>query len=69
MPYINGTYFTDAQVRAIKQQSTQEQFDKFLISGVIGFATGSSIIGGVLGGDLIGGLVGDLLEGTDDSIF
>lgn len=69
MPYINGTYFTQEQINAIKRQSTDDQFEKFLISGAIGFATGSTLVGGLLGGDLIGGLVGDLLEGTDDSIF
>lgn len=69
MPTINGKYYTEEEIRAIKKQSTDEQFQKFLISGVIGFATGSSLMGGLLGGDLLGGLMGDLLEGDDDSIF
>jgi len=37
--------------------------DDRLISGVIGYATGSAIIGGLLGGDIIGGVIGDALEG------
>jgi hypothetical protein len=69
MPIINGKFYTDEEVEAIRRQSSSEQFERFLVSGVIGFATGSTIVGAVLGGDIIGALVGDLLEGTDDSIF
>lgn len=69
MPVINGKYYPEEEVQAIKKQSSSEDFEKFLISGVIGFATGSSIVGGLLGGSLLGGLMGDLLEGDDDSIL
>lgn len=66
---INGKYYTDREIAEIKRKSTDDEFEKFLVSGVIGFATGSSIIGGLLGGSLLGGLFGDLAEGDDDSIF
>lgn len=69
MPVINGKYYSEAEIRAIKDRSSSEDFEKFLVSGVIGFATGSSVVGGLLGGSLLGGLVGDMLEGDDDSIF
>ena len=69
MPVINGKYYTEEEVQAIKKESSNDDFEKFLISGVIGFATGSSLIGGLLGGSLLGGLAGDLLEGDDDSWF
>lgn len=69
MPIINGKYYSEEEVAAIKRQSSDSDFEKFLISGVIGYATGSSVVGGLLGGDLLGGIVGDLLEGDDDSIF
>lgn len=69
MPVINGKYYTEEEVSAIKNQSSDDEFEKFLISGVIGAVTGSSIIGGLLGGSLLGGLMGDMLEGDDDSIF
>lgn len=69
MPVINGKYYTEREVRQIKEALDDDQFEKFLISGVIGAVTGSSLIGGLLGGSLLGGLMGDLLEGDDDSIF
>jgi len=69
MPVINGKYYTEEEVAAIKSQSSASDFDKFLISGVIGAVTGSAIIGGLLGGSLLGGLVGDIFEGDDDSWF
>jgi hypothetical protein len=69
MPVINGKYYTNEEVTAIKNQSSSDEFSKFLVSGVIGAVTGSSIVGGLLGGSLLGGLMGDLLEGDDDSIF
>jgi len=69
MPVINGKYYTEEEVRAIKRESSSDDFDKFLISGVIGAVTGSSIVGGLLGGSFLGGLAGDLLEGDDDSWF
>lgn len=69
MPVIKGKYYSDEEIAAIKNQSSESEFEKFLISGVIGFATGSTLIGGLLGGSLLGGLMGDMLEGDDDSIF
>lgn len=35
----------------------------FLLSAVIGAATGSALLGGLLGGDLLGGIAGDMLDG------
>lgn len=69
MPIINGKHYTEQEISDIKSQTSSSDFDKFLISGVIGAITGSSLIGGILGGDFLGGFVGDLLEGDDDSIF
>lgn len=69
MPVVNGKFYTEEEIAAIKKQSSDEDFEKFLISGVIGFATGSSVVGALLGGSIVGGLLGDLLEGTDDSFF
>lgn len=56
--YINGKYYTESELAAIKRQLNNSDFEKFLVSGVIGAVTGSTIIGGLLG---------DTLEGTDDS--
>jgi hypothetical protein len=69
MSVINVKYYTEEEVRAIKAQSSEREFEKFLVSGVVAFATGSSVVGGLLGGSFLGGLTGDLLEGDDDSIF
>ena len=69
MPYINGKYYTEQEIAEIKANTSDSDFEKFLISGIIGFATGSTIIGGILGGDFVGGLVGDLLGDDDDSIL
>tara|TARA_R110000851_G_scaffold8429_4_gene32367 strand:- start:2077 stop:2286 length:210 start_codon:yes stop_codon:yes gene_type:complete len=69
MPVINGKYYTNEELAAIKNQSSSDDFSKFLISGVIGAVTGSAVIGGLLGGSFLGGLVGDVLEGDDDSWF
>lgn len=66
---INGKYYSDEEVAAIKRQSSSSDFDKFLISGVIGALTGSTIIGGLVGGSFLGGLMGDIFEGDDDSLF
>lgn len=35
----------------------------FLMSALIGAATGSALLGGLLGGDLLGGILGDSLDG------
>ena len=69
MPVVNGTYYTDEEIAAIKSKMDSDAFDRFLISGVIGAVTGSSIVGGLLGGSFMGGLLGDLAEGDDDSWF
>lgn len=69
MPIINGKYYTEEEVRAIKLQTSSDDFEKFLVSGIIGAATGSTIVGGLLGGSFLGGFVGDVLEGDDDSWF
>jgi len=70
MPIVNGKYYTEEELRAIKRRlNSDRDFEKFLVSGVIGAVTGSTIVGGLLGGSLLGGLAGDLLEGTDDSWF
>lgn len=69
MPVIKGKYYTEEEVQAIKRQSSSDEFEEFLVSGVIGALTGSAIIGGLLGGSFLGGLVGDALEGDDDSWF
>ena len=37
--------------------------DSFLVSALIGYATGSALLGGILGGDLLGGALGDIAEG------
>lgn len=69
MPYVNGTYYTEEQIRKIKERVGSDEFDRFLLSGMIGAVTGSALLGGLLGGSLMGGILGDMLEGTDDSIF
>lgn len=69
MPVINGKYYSEEEIAAIKNENSSSDFEKFLISGVIGAVTGSTIIGGLLGGSFLGGLMGDLFEGDDDSIF
>jgi len=69
MPYIDGKYYTDAEIAAIKRASKRNETDSdsLITSAVIGAGTGSTIIGGLLGGSFLGGLVGDVLEGDDDS--
>lgn len=69
MPLVNGKYYTQEEVDSIKRNSSSDDFDKFLTSGVIAAVTGSSVIGMLLGGSILGGVAGDLLEGSDDSIF
>ncbi len=82
MPYIQGKYFTDAEVNQAMNSLPSYEREEFremireksssgsgLLSAAIGFATGSSVVGGLLGGSFTGGLLGDLAEGTDDSIF
>ena len=62
MPVINGKYFSDEEIAEIKSKLDEDAFDKFLISGIIGYATGSGLLGGLLGGSLLGGIFGDLLD-------
>ena len=63
MPVINGKYYTEDEIDTIKRELDSDAFDKFLISGVIGAVTGSTLLGGLLGGSLLGGLLGDSLDG------
>jgi hypothetical protein len=55
-----------SEYRKLKQHH-EENGDggDFLISAVIGAATGSALLGGLLGGDLLGGIVGDFFGGDD----
>lgn len=69
MPYVNGKYYTENEISNLKRRLKDDEFEKFLLSGVIGAITGSSLIGGLLGGSFTGGLLGDLVEGTDDSLL
>lgn len=36
-----------------------------IISGAVGYMTGSAILGGLIGGDFLGGVVGDVMESDD----
>lgn len=69
MPVIGGKYYTEEEVAAIKRQSSNDQFEEFLVSGIVGAVTGSTVVGYVVGGSLLGGLLGDIFEGGDDSLF
>lgn len=62
MPYINGKYYTESEIKKIKSKSTESEFAEFLISGVIAYATGSELLGTVLGGDILGSAVGGILD-------
>ena len=44
---------------SLKQDSSGD----FLLSAVIGAATGSALLGGLLGGSFLGGITGDLFDG------
>ena len=64
MPVINGKYYTEDEIATIKRAiDNDDDFDKFLISGVIGAVTDSALLGGLLGGSLLGGLLGNGLDG------
>lgn len=65
--YINGKWYTEQEIAAIKQRVSEKQFEEFLVSGLIGAVTGSALLGGLFGGSLLGGLLGDFMEGSDDS--
>ena len=62
MPVINGKYYTEEEVAAIKRQSSDDEFDKFLVSGAVAAVTGSALIGGLVGGSFLGGIVGDMFD-------
>lgn len=47
----------------IPEQSKGTDLSSVLISGAVGYATGSFLLGGLLGGSFEGGIAGDLLEG------
>lgn len=67
MPVINGKYYSESEIAAIKRQSSASDFESFLVSGVVGAVTGSTVVGALVGGSLLGGLLGDILEGDEDS--
>ena len=69
MKYINGKYYTDAEIEALIEKNKHSKIDDVLLSAAIGAVTGSAVVGGVIGGSLLGGFLGDVLEGTDDSWF
>ena len=46
-----------------------DEDNSFLVSSIIGYATGSDILGEVLGGDSVGGFLGDILGDDDDDWF
>jgi len=58
----NGTCrHTDERAR----DSGFDPLTGLLISGAVGFLTGSAILGGLIGGNFLGGVVGDELEDDD----
>lgn len=69
MPTINGKYYTDEEIQAIKDKVSDDEFEEFLTSGMIGALTGSAILGGILGGSYLGGILGDGLFGDDNPFF
>lgn len=56
-------YHHPEEYRKLKRHHEENGSGDFLISAVIGAATGSALLGAVLGGDLLGGIVGDLFSG------
>ncbi len=66
MPYIDDDEYEDLKR---KNRNSSNDTDDFIMSTIIGAATGSSLIGGLLGGSFLGGVLGDTIEGTDDSFF
>lgn len=69
MKYINGKYYTDAEIEAFIKENRDSKIDDVLLSSAIGALTGSAVVGGLIGGSFLGGFLGDVLEGTDDSWF
>ena len=69
MPWIDGKYYTDSELREITRRVRENDNSDLISSAVIGYVTGSSLLGGILGGSFTGGVIGDLLEGDEDSFF
>ena len=73
MPYIDGKYFTEDEIRdgmrnmsASDREILREHIKpsagsggSFLASAAIGAVTGSALLGGLLGGSFLGGILGD----------
>jgi hypothetical protein len=51
--------------REIQELKSKGDWDSFLLSGIIAYATDSALLGGLLGGNFVGGVVGDLLNPSD----
>jgi hypothetical protein len=60
MPYVNGHYYSESDLRSIREKASTDEWESFLLSGVIAGLTGSALLGWALGGDLLGGLLGDI---------
>ena len=69
MKYINGKYYTDAEIETLIEKNKVSEIDGVLLSAAIGALSGSAVVGGLIGGSFLGGFLGDVLEGTDDSWF
>jgi outer membrane lipoprotein SlyB len=67
MKYINGKYYTDAEIETLIEKNRDSKIDDVLLSAAIGALTGSAVVGGLIGGSLLGGFLGDVMEGIDDS--
>ncbi len=49
--------------REEKEDCECDDGGNFLLSAVVGAATGSALLGGLVGGSLLGGILGDSLDG------
>lgn len=65
MPSIDGKYYTEEEIRLIKNRLSDKEFDEFLISGIVGAVTDSTVLGTLVGGSLLGGALGSLLGDGD----
>ena len=63
LSYSEQMDFVPVNLPDSRRSNNSSDLSSTLISGAIGYATGSAILGGLVGGDLVGGIVGDLLEG------